>query len=167
MSGHSFGAITTQAVSGESFPTAPSITDPRIKAAVIFSPSKPAAGDVAKAFGAVNLPWLLMTGTNDIARIGARTIGATDVTARLAVFPALPPGDKYELVLDGADHMVFTDRDEFFGERARNPNHHRIILALSTAFWDTFLRADADAKNWLNGDAPRKLMDEKDRWQKK
>jgi predicted dienelactone hydrolase len=167
MSGHSFGAVTTQAVSGQTFSTGASVADPRIKAAIILSPSKPSRGDTAEAFGSVHLPWLLMTGTNDIAKIGGATLGATDISARLVVYPALPPGDKYELVLNGADHMVFSDRDDSHETQKRNPNHHRVILALSTAFLDAYLRDDAAAREWLQGDAPRKLMEEKDRWQRK
>jgi predicted dienelactone hydrolase len=167
MSGHSFGAVTTQAVSGQKFSAGAAMTDPRIKAAIAFSPSKPAVGDVATAFGSVAIPWLLMTGTEDVARLGSRTIGPADVASRLAVFPALPAGDKYELVLEGADHFAFTDRGEFAGESPRNPNHYRVILALSTAFWDAFLRDDAAAKTWLNSESPRQLMEEKDRWQRK
>jgi predicted dienelactone hydrolase len=168
MSGHSFGAVTAQAVSGQSFTSKAALTDPRIKAAILFSPSKPSRGDPEKAFAAVNVPWLLMTGTDDVARIGSRTLGPADVAARLAVFPALPRGDKFELVLDGADHMVFTDRDELISNGgARNPNHHKVILALSTAFWDAFLRNDAAAKTWLTGDGPRALLEKNDRWQRK
>ena len=45
MSGHSFGAITTEAVSGQVVPGGKALfTDPRIKAAIIFSPSSPAVG---------------------------------------------------------------------------------------------------------------------------
>ncbi|TVS18352.1 MAG: hypothetical protein EA424_11055 [Planctomycetaceae bacterium] len=51
------------------------------------------------------MPWLLMTGTHDTSPIGGQT-----VKSRLAVFPALPPGDKYELVLDSAEHSAFTHR---------------------------------------------------------
>ena len=36
----------------------------------------------------------------------------------------------------------------------RNPNHHRSILALTTAFWDAYLRDDARGKAWLDGDGP-------------
>ena len=45
MSGHSFGAVTTQAVSGQVIPIGRSLTEPRIKAAVMMSPSVPAAGN--------------------------------------------------------------------------------------------------------------------------
>ncbi|MBX7206739.1 MAG: hypothetical protein K1X78_00390 [Verrucomicrobiaceae bacterium] len=167
MSGHSFGAVTTQAVSGQSLPVGRArFTDPRIKAAIMMSPSVPAAGSAERAFGSVTLPWLLMTGTNDIARIGAMTIGG-DLDSRLGVYPALPPGDKYELVLHEAEHGAFSERT-LPGEGAnRNPNHHRVILALSTAFWDAFLKGDAEAKAWLNGEGPCSVMEKDDKWQRK
>lgn len=162
MSGHSFGAVTTQAVSGQSLGGQQAFTDERIKAAIMFSPSSPRRGTVEQAFGGVKLPWLLMTGTNDTARIGGQT-----VESRLAVYPALPSGSKYELVLDGAEHSAFTDR-ALPGERGeRNPNHHRVILAISTAFWDAYLRDDAAARAWLDGEGPRTVLQEKDRWQRK
>ena len=68
MSGHSFGALTTQAVSGQHFPLGDAATDSRIKAAVLFSPSSPRRGDPKKAFDKVSVPWILMTGTEDIIR---------------------------------------------------------------------------------------------------
>ena len=51
MSGHSFGAITTKAVSGQHF-LAGDFTDARIKAAIAFSPSTPRVGSAHEAFGA-------------------------------------------------------------------------------------------------------------------
>jgi len=163
MSGHSFGAVTTQAVSGQTFLRgALSTTQPRIKAAIAFSPSAPRHGSPAAAFGRVAIPWLLMTGTNDTALIGGQT-----VASRLAVFPALPPGDKYELVLDGAEHSAFTDRALPGDRQPRNPNHHRAILALSTAFWDAYLKDDPAAKDWLAGEGPKSVLEKADRWQKK
>ena len=190
MSGHSFGAITTQAVSGQTFPGLGAAglggagfggarrgaadrrglggggafsNEPRIKASVIFSPSSPRIGDPKIAFASVKLPWLLMTGTEDTA-----PIGDIDVESRLDVFPSLPPGDKFELVLDGATHSAFGDRplpsDQ---EGQRNPNHHRAIMALSTAFLDTYLRNDPAARAWLKGDGPASVLEKGDRWQKK
>lgn len=163
MSGHSFGAVTTQAVSGQAFGALGArFTDRRIKAAIAFSPSSPRAGSVSQAFAAVAIPWMLMTGTRDTSPIGDVT-----VESRLAVFPALPRGDKYELVLHDAEHSAFTDR-ALFGDRVpRNPNHHRAILALSTAFWDAYLRDDTDAKRWLKSEAVRAVLEPKDRWQAK
>lgn len=167
MSGHSFGAVTTQAVSGQNVPGGITLTDPRIKAALAMSPSVPSAGTPARAFGEVKIPWLLMTGTKDVARIGSMTVGPADVASRLGVYPALPPGDKYELVLKDAEHSAFGERAMVGEVGKRNPNHHRAILALSTAFWDAFLKNDAAAKAWLNGDGPRSLLDKEDGWQHK
>ena len=168
MSGHSFGAITTQAVSGQAMPGGDQpYTDARIKAAIVFSPSAPQRGSVESAFGRVGIPWMLMTGTQDVARIGGETIGAADVATRLAVFPALPPGAKYELVLHEGRHFAFTDRPDFGRETPRNPNHHRAILALSTAFWDAHLQGDAAARAWLQGNGPRTVLEPNDRWQLK
>lgn len=164
MSGHSFGAITTQAVTGETAGAANlNYTDARIKAAVILSPSSPVNKTAPKeAFKNVKIPWLLMTGTKDVA-----AIGNINIESRLAVFPALPPGDKYELVLYNAEHSAFTDR-LLPGENVkRNPNHHKVIIALSTAFWDAYLKNDTAAKTWLNSGAPNLLLEPKDRWQKK
>jgi predicted dienelactone hydrolase len=164
MSGHSFGAVTTQAVSGQNYPIVrTSYTDPRIKAAIAFSPNSPKQGITAEeAFAKVAIPWMLMTGTKDTALIGNQ-----DVESRLAVFPALPPGGKYELVLENAEHSAFTDRPLPGDREKRNPNHHPVILALSTAFWDAYLRDDAAAKSWLDGDGPRTLLEKGDKWQKK
>lgn len=162
MSGHSFGAATTQGVSGQSFPIlGTSRTDPRITAALILSPSAPHGGNAAQAFAGVTRPWLLMTGTRDVAAVGNATL-----EDRLAVFPALPPGGKYQLVLDGAEHLAFGDSPERGGS-TRNPNHHRAIIALSTAFWDAYLRGDAAARAWLDGEGPRGVLEPKDAWSKK
>lgn len=167
MSGHSFGAVTTQAVSGQSLPIGGArFTDPRIKAALMMSPSVPAAASAERAFGSITLPWLLMTGTKDVARIGGMTIGG-DLESRLGVYPALPPGDKYELVLNDAEHGAFGER-ALPGEGSKqNLNHHRVILALSTAFWDAYLKGDATAKAWLDGDGPRAVLEKADKWQRK
>lgn len=163
MSGHSFGARTTEGVSGQALPRAgTSFTDPRIDAAVIFSPSTGKAPDVATQFASVKIPWMLMTGTEDIAPVGGETLDD-----RLAVFPALPPGDKYELVLDGAQHSAFTDRKLRRGQPPRNPAHHPDIEALSTAFWDAYLKGDADAKAWLEGPGPQSILGPKDVWKRK
>lgn len=164
MSGHSFGAMTTQGVSGESFPAGVGkrFTDSRIRAAVAFSPDAPSKGDPQAAFSSVAIPWMLMTGTKDVAFVGSAT-----VESREAVYPALPPGDKYEVVLENAEHSAFSDRPLPGDRQPRNPNHHRVILALSTAFWDAYLKGDAEAKSWLAGDGPRQLMEQGDRWQRK
>ncbi len=161
MSGHSFGAITTQAVSGQRAPgDAARYTDERIDAAVIYSPSAPRAGDVIRAFGDVDIPWMLMTGTEDTA-----PIDDIELADRLAVYPALPAGGTYEVVLDGAAHSAFSDAARRRDRDDRNPNHHRVILALTTAFLDTYLKGSSEAKTWLEGQGPAGVLETGDRWQ--
>jgi predicted dienelactone hydrolase len=138
------------------------LTDERIRAAIAFSPSSPRIGDPGEAFGAVAIPWMLMTGTKDTA-----IIGHADVASRLRVFPSLAAGDKYELVLADAEHSAFTDRALPGDREPRNPNHHRAILALSTAYWDVYLRRDDAARAWLQGGGPRSVLEDRDRWQTK
>ncbi len=162
MSGHSFGAITTQAVSGQVFPLGKSFTDERIKAAVVMSPSGPANGNTKQAFGSVKIPWMLLTGTKD-----SNPISRADAKTRLIVFPDLLPGSKYQLVLDNAEHSAFTERALPGETERRNPNHHRAILAVTTAFWDAYLRNDEEARLWLDGDEVPSVLEKDDQWQKK
>ena len=160
MSGHSFGAVTTQAVSGQHFPFGKDFTEARIKAAFAMSPSVPRRGDAKSAFSQVSIPWLLMTGTADKSIIGGQ-----GVEARLGVFPALPAGQKYELVLEGAEHSAFSERSLPGDALPRNPNHHRAVIAISTAFFDSTLKGDSKAREWLEGKEVRAVLQERDRWQ--
>jgi hypothetical protein len=115
-----------------------------------------------QAFGKVGLPWLLMTGIHD-----SSLVGDDDVNSRLAVFPALAVGDKYELVLNQAGHSVFTERALPGDAKPRNPNHHRVILGLSTAFWDLYLLEEAAAKVWLRGGGAKSVLQKGDSWRMK
>lgn len=161
MSGHSFGAVTTQAVSGQAYGLlGQRYTDERIRAAIAMSPSVPRLGNPKTAFGKVSIPWLLMTGTNDKSPIGNQT-----VESRLDVFPNLGgAADRYQLVLNDAEHSAFSDRGLPGEKNGRNPNHHKAILAISTAFWDTYLKQDLEARNWLRSDA-RSVLEDQDRWE--
>jgi hypothetical protein len=103
---------------------------------------------------------MLMTGTHDGSPIGPPP-------DRLGVFPALPPGRKYELVLHEAEHSVFADTALPGEKLPRNPQHQRAILALAMAFWDSTLRADPAAQAWLDGPGPATVLAAADRWQRK
>lgn len=161
MCGHSFGAVTTQAVSGQSLgPLGPRLTDKRIVAAIPFSPSTPSVGSPERAFASVRIPWMLMTGTEDVAPIGGMT-----VADRLNVYPHLPKSiDRYELILDQAEHSVFSGTKLPFDKHKTNPKHHQAILALSTAFWDTHLKRSPEARSWLHGSGARMVLEPKDGW---
>jgi len=131
MSGHSYGALTTQLVSGQKPElSGKNFSDRRITASVIFSPVFPAEGrHPKKTFSAVTIPWMLMAGTLD------KSIIKTDFKPeiRREVFKALPTGDKYELVLYRAEHSAFNDTALPSDKEPRNPNHHLAILARTYA----------------------------------
>ncbi len=131
MSGHSLGASTTQAMSGQLFSHgAYSYTDQRIKAAIALSPSSPGRGtDPKEAFGGVN--------PMDADDRNKRFHGDREWRCKVPAGRVCrtPPGRKYELVLDGAEHSAFTDRAPARETGKRHLDYHQVILALSTAFW--------------------------------
>ena len=162
--GHSYGAITSQALSGQKYGAlGDKYTDKRIKAALMLSPSPTKAGKNKEAFGHIQIPWMLMTGTKDTSAVKP-DLRPED---RLKVYESLQAtGNKYQLVLKDAKHMAFSDRT-LLGIQHRNKNHHQSIIALSSAYWDMHLKGDMEAKAWLHGDGPRRQLDEGDLWQRK
>lgn len=160
MSGHSFGAGTTQAVSGQTAARGRvAFVEPRIDASVMMSPSPPALGDPAAAFASIKIPCLLMTGTQDDSPIGNNT-----PEDRLKVFPHLQQAAAWQVVFDKATHMAFGER-ELTGKTHRDPRYHRAILALTTAFWDAELKRDTTARTWLKGKGPAAVLVPEDRWE--
>lgn len=153
MSGHSFGAITTQAIAGETFGAVArtqAVADPRPRAFIAFSPSARSKDD-ANRFADISRPFFSITGTRD----DSAALGLGVAPARRTVpFEGMPPGDKFLLNLTGADHMVFNgNRRRSVG--ASDPDldrtHVRVTQATTTAFWLAYLDDDAAAKRWLAG----------------
>ena len=160
MSGHSFGANTTQVLAGQTIAGGRiSFLEPRISAAVMMSPGIPALGDPAKAFESIKIPCLLMTGTLDTS-----PIGNSSAEDRLKVFPNLTHAPAWQIVFDKATHMSFGDRD-LQGNSENENRYHKAILALTTAFWDARLRGDKEAKAWLNGSSARSCLVPEDKWE--
>lgn len=158
MSGHSFGAQSTQVMAGQSAGRI-SLRDPRVDAAVMMSPSPPARGDAAAAFGTVKIPCLLMTGTLDDS-----PIGNTTPADRLKVFPHLKAAPAWQVVFDKATHMDFGQR-ALKGGPSKASRYHRAILGLTTAFWDAALKGEPEALKWLNDGGARKALLPEDRWE--
>lgn len=152
MSGHSFGAATTQAIAGQSYGRrGPALTDPRPRAFVAFSPS---GRDVtASSFAQITRPFLALTGSAD-GEVGMG-LGVPPAQRR-AVFDALPPGDKLLIWLTDADHMIFGGSPRRPGvawntnpDPALDALHGRIVRATTLAFWRAYLLDDAEARRWL------------------
>lgn len=155
MSGHSFGARTTQAMAGERMGGGKiSVAEKRIDAAVMMSPSGSKFGDPDAVFSEITIPCLLMTGTLDTS-----PVGRTSPKDRLEVFPYVG-GAAWQVVFDGAEHSAFGQR----AGRGEGEYHER-ILALTTAFWDAHLKNDVAALAWLNGEGAKGVLAEKDIWE--
>ena len=149
MTGHSFGAVTTQAMMGQKFPLGKSFPDPRLDAFLPMSPSTGRGASASEAFAHIKAPVLCMTGTEDTSVI------TPDMTAesRREVYAALPAGDKYQLVFEGGTHSAFSD-GALFNEK-QIEHHHGAIQVISTRFWDAYLKGDATAKASLQSEKPR------------
>ena len=147
--GHSFGAVTTQALMGQRFVVNRSFHDPRIDAFFAMSPSAPRGLSPREAFGHVSSPVLCMTGTEDDSPVQPEV----SPESRLEVYAGLPAGDKFQLVFEGAGHFAFSDTGLF--DEQRQPHHHPAIQLISKRFWDAYLKGEAEAKAWLQSDAPR------------
>lgn len=161
MSGHSFGAVTTQALAGQAFDAAAlkaadekSLSDPRLKAFIAFSPSVRSERQVGQ-FAAIERPFFCITGTED-GEVGAGLGVAPEL--RVKPFEGLPPGDKFLLNLTGADHMIFNGGGRWRTVRASAPTpvdpardeaHERLVRGTSTAFWRGTLADDGAALAWL------------------
>lgn len=145
MAGHSFGAITTQAVAGQSFSGGRQAVDKRIKAAIAFSPSPPAQGPDAAAFSSIRVPFMSITGTADATPVLNRTQPAD----RERPFRAMPAGDKYLLVFDGADHAIFNGHRLRRAAAPGDAHVTGVAARASTMFWRATLGGDAPARNWL------------------
>lgn len=157
MSGHSFGAVTTQAMAGQSAAGGRlSFADSRLTAAVMMSPAIPATGDPGDAFSAIKIPCLLMTGTRDSSPI--RDTAPAD---RLKVFSAIRNAPAWQVVFDNLVHMDFSER----GGSQDGERYHKAILALTTAFWDAQLNGDKSAMEWLNGTGPTSVLAKEDKWE--
>ncbi len=155
VSGHSFGAVTTQAVAGEDYGAgarSQAIIDARPRAFIAFSPSARSTHS-AERFAHIERPFFSVTGTRD-GRV-AMGLGVPPAQ-RLLPFAGMPAGDKYLLNLTGADHMVFNGGTRVHGaaDPALEATHVRLTRATTTAFWLAYLDGDEAARHWL-ADAQR------------
>jgi dienelactone hydrolase len=150
MSGHSFGAHSTMAASGQVYGTparALSYGDARIKASIAYSPSPPLRRtDYDVVYGKIAVPIFHMTGTDDGDPVNAR-MSPED---RTTPYKQISATDQFLLVLAGGDHMIFSGRrTRGVAPKPSDPRHLDIIRMGSIAFWDAYLLDDSAARKWL------------------
>lgn len=147
MSGHSFGAVTTEVMAGQVFPAGRSLPEPRFKAFLAMSPSPDRDGNNARAFARIDRPFLFLTGTKDEAQVGPRALESAE--NRVKPFDAINGVPESLVVLTGGDHMVFSGRQEMGRSRPGDERFRDVVKAASLAFWDAYLTEDDVALHWL------------------
>ncbi len=145
VAGHSFGAYTTLAAAGAVYSAlAVGGGDARIKAAIPMSAPVPANKHrLDDAYAGVKIPCLHMTGTEDNS-----PIGETKAEERRLPFDHCQNSDQFLITFTGGDHAIFGGRERKLGG-VNDAAFQRLIGQSSLAFWDAYLRADANAKEWL------------------
>lgn len=144
--GHSFGAFTAMLVAGVTVnvPNGPrhkSYADPRPRAFLVLSPQGSGArGLTSYSWDEVTRPMMVMTGSRDRGAEGEGPAWREDP------FRLSPPGNKYLVFIDGANHLTFAGLPTPLGRWRRKM---AAIQAASLAFWDAYLKEDAPAKAWL------------------
>lgn len=151
--GHSMGAFAADAIAGAlvDLPGRPatSFMDKRVKAALLLSPQGPGEfGLNDHSWDGVSLPLLSMTGSLDM--------GANREAPgwRRIPFDRSEPGDKYHVFIEGANHTSFMSPETAAPARAA-PGEAIFDYAnsASLAFWDAYLKADSNAKQYLQSNA--------------
>lgn len=144
--GHSFGAYTAGLIGGATIllpgKTEPqSFADKRVGAVVLLSPQgEGVMGLNAHSWDTLRLPMLLMFGSRDFGPFGE------DAVWRSEAFEKAPPGNKYEVELEGGTHMGFAGVFRYVG-------HHIAVFQCAQletlAFWDAYLKQDPKAREYL------------------
>lgn len=155
IAGHSFGGLVAQAFAGMELvsPDGGSPVamrrDPRIRAAVVFSGVGPIPPFSTPAgFATIRTPLLVTVGTEDLAM--PNVPGKTGYALRREPFDLAPPGDKYLLVLNGADHYLggMVGRDDL-PRSPRGPDYVRVFDEVTLAFLDAYLSGREAARREL------------------
>jgi len=144
--GHSYGANTILLAAGAHVEREGrhfSLRDQRVRAAIaISSPPFYGQGEQRRILGAVTVPSLHITATEDIIQIPGYYSGAQD---RVDVFDAVGSQRKWLAVFAGGSHSMFTDRGGTGGVTL-NPLVKAATRSLALAFVRTVVDAEADGR---------------------
>ncbi len=156
IAGHSFGSYTVLAASGMTFAAANdrNLGDKRIKAAIPMSSPVPRNKEtLPKTYGSITIPSLHMTGTKDDSPV-------SDTTAqeRRLPFDHSTNAERYLIIFQGGDHMIFSGRPRGMGDGSKDARFQELIRQSTLAFWDAYLNDDPKAKAWLMGSGLKETL---------
>lgn len=160
MSGHSFGAVTTQIMSGQMTgkETLEDLYDDRFKAAIAYSPVPNTRLKLPpeQVYSGIKTPLLHMTGTEDHSPLDGDIQTLRD---EIYHYAGQNGAMQMSVIIGGADHMVFN------GSRGQLPDydgletHKENIKILALAWWSYFLNSNQSAMEWLKSQAEGYLPD--------
>ena len=144
--GHSFGAYTTMLIGGVTVDLGGdqgrSFRDPRV--ACILPVSAQGTGQqglTERSWAGLTIPMMTITGTRD------QGVGGQGVDWKKEPYALSPPGSKYLVVIDGANHLSFGG-----GLGPRGSGVTDVVKLTSTLFWDAFLKDSEPARAYLQSD---------------
>jgi predicted dienelactone hydrolase len=156
MSGHSYGALSTLVAVGQRVLGAGpgvSFAEPRIKAAIAYSPNKPRGDDPSTAFTRVKTPMLHFTGTADATPFDLEK----SPFERTAPYQAITGVDQFLIILKDADHALFGGRRVATGQlKPIDPPQMEIVKAETIRFWRAYLGGDTAAAQ-AECDLPKRI----------
>jgi len=147
--GHSYGANTVMLAAGATLQrngSSVQYREPRVRAALLLS-APPFYGEpeLSKILGAITLPSLHITATEDTIRVPGYYSPPAD---RLAVFDAAGSKVKALVVFEGGSHNIFTDRPAS-GGLTLNPRVKGATQELALAFLrSVFDASDEGMQQW-------------------
>ncbi len=151
MSGHSFGAMTTQVMAGMRFPNKDkeivSLRDDRLSCGILYSPVPIAhMTDTLPEhlYGSIEIPLFHMTGTDDQS-----PLESFGYEHRLIIREHADHPEQYLQVLEDGDHMVYNGTRGKLANNPKREEHENLIIEGAFAFWEAYLKDDAQAKAWL------------------
>lgn len=153
MSGHSFGALTTQIIGGQltGNPVPEDFSDPRFQCGLAYSPVPNIRIPLPpqQVYSAITLPMMHLSGSEDHSPLDGDIQSGRD-----EIFDYAAPNGALQLsvILDKADHMVFN------GSRGQLPDYEGMdtnkdqIKILALMWFDAMLKKDNHAKQWMQED---------------
>ena len=163
--GHSYGAFSAELLAGTTVDVAKgakakSFADPIPKAFLLLSPpGKGQQGLTEKSWTAVDRPLMVVTGTLD------KGVKGQDPSWRFDPYQLSPPGAKYAVFIEGASHLSLTGLTAEPGAavprakgKASSTAEEEVAIfkdvkIATLAFWEAYLKDDANSKAFLASDA--------------
>jgi dienelactone hydrolase len=150
VAGHSFGAYTAMLIGGVTTDFGKekdkSFLDKRVKCILpISAQGTGQQGLTEQSWDALRMPMMTITGTED------RGVGGQSVEWRKEPYKYSPAGEKYLIVIEGANHGSYGGALRMRGGAATE-----IVNFCTTKYWDAYLKNSQEAKEYLQSGKPLK-----------